>query len=94
MSTLSVEQVRNMSLSECMAESKSRYQKAAEIEQRHPNGVTPDAAEDFGEIKRLLTEVDLIESRTAELEDAGNRKARILDNASKLSKPAAGHSHS
>ena len=92
MSTLTVEQVRNMSLSECLAESKSRYVKAAEIEQRHPNGVTPDAAEDFGEIKRLLTEVDLIETRTSELEEAGNRRNRILDNASKLSKPAAGHS--
>ena len=91
MTALTVEQVRNMSLSECMAESKTRYQKAAEIEQRHPNGVTPDAVEDFGEIKRLLTEVDLIETRTSELEEAGNRKARILDNASKLGKPASGH---
>ena len=91
MTALTVEQVRNMSLSECMAESKTRYQKAAEIEQRHPNGVTPDAVEDFGEIKRLLTEVDLIETRTSELEDAGNRKARILDNAAKLGKPASGH---
>jgi HK97 family phage major capsid protein len=91
MTALTVEQVRNMSLSECMAESKSRYQKAAEIEQRHPNGVTPDAAEDFAQIKALLTEVDLIESRTADLEEAGNRKARILGNADKLGKPAQGH---
>ena len=91
MSTLTVEQVRNMSLSEAMAESKSRYQQAAEIEQRHPNGVTPEHADDFAQIKTLLTEVDLIETRTAELEDAGNRRQRILDNSKRLSKPAAGH---
>jgi HK97 family phage major capsid protein len=91
MSTLTVEQVRNMNLSQCMAESRSRYEKAAEIEQRHPNGVTPDAAEDFAEIKRLLTDVDLIETRTSELEEAGNRKNRIQENAKRLSRPASGH---
>lgn len=88
---LTVEKVRNMSLSECMAESKSRYEKAAAIEQRHPNGVTPDHAEDFAEVKRLLTEIDLIETRTTELEDAGTRRQRILDNAKKLGRPAQRH---
>lgn len=87
---LTVEKVRNMSLSECMAESKSRYEKAADIEGRHPNGVTPDHAEDHAEVKRLLTEIDLIETRTSELEDAGNRKHRILDNTKRLSRPAGG----
>lgn len=88
---LTVEKVRNMSLSECMAESRSRYEKAAEIERRHPNGVTPDAAEDFSEIKRLLGEVDLIETRTQDLEEAGNRTRRIQENAKRLGKPAQGH---
>lgn len=89
---LTVEKVRNMSLSECMAESRSRYEKAAAIEQKHPNGVTPDAGEDFAEVKRLLTEIDLIETRTTELEDAGNRTRRIKDNVNRLSKPAGrGH---
>jgi HK97 family phage major capsid protein len=88
---LTVEKVRNMSLSECMAESRSRYEKAAAIEAKHPNGVTPDAGEDFAEVKKLLTEIDLIETRTSELEDAGNRKTRILDNTKRLSKPAQGH---
>lgn len=88
---LTVEKVRNMSLSECMAESRTRYQKAAEIEGRHPNGVTPDAAEDFAEIKRLLGEVDLIETRTQDLEEAGNRTRRIQENAKRLGKPAQGH---
>lgn len=88
---LTVEKVRNMSLSECLAESRTRYQKAAEIEARHPNGVTPDQAEDYAEVKRLLTEVDLIETRTAELEEAGNRRERILGNAAKLGKPAQRH---
>jgi HK97 family phage major capsid protein len=91
MTALTVEQVRNMTLSECMAESRTRYEKAAAIEAKHPNGVTPDASEDFGEVKRLLTEIDLIETRTSELEDAGNRKQRILDNAAKLGKPAQRH---
>lgn len=88
---LTVEKVRNMSLSECMAESRSRYQKAAEIEARHPNGVTPDAGDDFKESKRLLSEIDLIETRTQELEEAGNRTQRILDNVKRLGKPAQGH---
>lgn len=88
---LTVDKVRNMSLSECMAESRTRYQKAAEIEARHPNGVTPDHAEDYAEIKRLLSEVDLIETRTADLEEAGNRTARIKANAARLSQPAQGH---
>lgn len=88
---LTVEKVRNMSLSECMAESRSRYEKAAEIEARHPNGVTPDHAEDFAEVKRLLGEVDLIETRTQELEEAGNRRDRILKNADRLRKPAQRH---
>lgn len=88
---LTIEKVRNMTLSECMAESRQRYEKAASIEQKHPNGVTPDQAEDFAEVKRLLTEIDLIETRTSELEDAGNRKDRILGNAEKLRKPAQRH---
>lgn len=88
---LTVEKVRNMSLSECMAESRQRYEKAAEIEGRHPNGVTPDAAADFAEVKRLLGEIDLIETRTEELEDAGNRRTRILDNTKRLGKPAQRH---
>jgi HK97 family phage major capsid protein len=85
------EQVRNMSLSECMAESRSRYEKAAAIEGRYPNGVTPDAVDDYAEVKRLLTEVDLIEERTAELEEAGSRKQRILENSKKLTRPVSGH---
>lgn len=89
---LTVEQVRNMSLSECMAESRQRYEKAAEIEKRHPNGVTPDHAEDFAEVKRLLTEIDLIETRTADLEDATARTRRITENAKRLSRPAERHS--
>ena len=88
---LTVEKVRNMSLSECMAESRARYEKAAEIERQYPNGVTPDRVEDYAEVKRLLSEVDLIETRTAELEEAGARKQRILDNAKKLARPVSGH---
>lgn len=88
---LTVEKVRNMSLSECMAESRARYLKCAEMDTRYPNGVTPEHAEDYAEQKRLLAEVDLIETRTAELEDAGNRKQRILDNAKRLARPAQGH---
>ena len=91
MSTLSVEQVRNMSLSEAQAESRARYVKCAAIDAQYPNGVTPEHAEDYAEQKRLLSEVDLIESRTAELEDAASRKARILDNAKRLSRPVEGH---
>lgn len=91
MSTLTIEQVRNMTLAQCMAESKSRYEQCAAIEQRYPNGVTPDKAEDYAQVKALLSEVDLIETRTSELEEAGNRRERILGNVKKLSTPASGH---
>lgn len=88
---LTVEKVRNMSLSECQAESRIRYEKAAEIERQYPNGVTPDRVEDYAEVKRLLSEVDLIETRTAELEDAAKRRERIMGNADRLRRPAQRH---
>jgi hypothetical protein len=79
-----------MSLSECMAESRTRYEKAAEIEGRHPNGVTPDAAADFAEVKRLLGEIDLIETRSR-ARGCGARTRRIQDNTKRLNTPAQRH---
>lgn len=88
---LTVEKVRNMSLSECMAEARKRWESASEIDKKHPNGVTPEHAEDFAESKRLLSEIDLIETRTTELEEAGNRRERITGNVKKYGKPAQRH---
>ncbi|HEX5164237.1 MAG TPA: phage major capsid protein [Thermomicrobiales bacterium] len=88
---LTVEKVRNMNLSQCMAESKSRWEQAAAIEKKYPDGVTPDAGEDYTQTKRLLSEIDLIETRTQELEEAGNRAQRIRDNVAKHSRPVNGH---
>jgi HK97 family phage major capsid protein len=83
----------SMSVTEARAEIALRYQKAAEIENKYPDGLTIDKShEDFNEAKRLLGEIDDLESKLAGLEDAAARKARILGNVDKYTKPSgAGH---
>lgn len=82
----------SMTVSEARAEIALRYQKAAEIENKYPNGLTQDANhEDFAEAKRLLGEIDSLEEKLAGLEDAETRKQRILGNVKKYTQPARGH---
>jgi HK97 family phage major capsid protein len=88
---LTVEKVRNMSLTECLSEGADRWKKAAEIENKYPDGLTQDHAEDYQEAKRLLAELDLIETRTADLEDAAKRKERITERARTATRPAQRH---
>lgn len=82
----------SMSVAEARSEISGLYQKAAEIENRYPDGLTQEANhEDFDEVKRLLTEIDGLENSLAGLEDAAARKARILDNQKHFQKPVRGH---
>ena len=82
----------SMTVSEARAEIALRYQKAAEIETKYPDGLTQERNhEDFAEAKRLLGEIDELESKLAGLEDAEARKQRILDNVKRYTQPARGH---
>jgi HK97 family phage major capsid protein len=82
----------SMSVSEARAEIALRYQKAAEIENKYPDGLTQDKNhEDFAEAKRLLGEIDSLEEKLAGLEDAETRKQRILDTVKRYTQPAGGH---
>ena len=82
----------SMTIAEAQAEIRSLYDRAAEIENRYPDGLTPDAnAADHAEAKRLLGEIDGLEDKLAGLEDAEARKRRILDNQKRLARPSAPH---
>lgn len=82
----------SMTVAEARAEIALRYQKAAEIENKYPDGLTQDKNhEDFAEAKRLLGEIDDLEAKLAGLEDAEARKARILGNVKRYTQPARGH---
>lgn len=82
----------SMTVAEARAEIALRYQKAADIENKYPSGLTQDANhEDFAEAKRLLGEIDSLEEKLAGLEDAETRKARILGNVKKYTEPSRGH---
>ena len=81
----------SMSVAEARAEIAARYQKAADIENKYPDGLTQDKNhEDFNEAKKLLGEIDALESKLAGLEDAETRKQRILGNVKKYTEPARG----
>ncbi len=82
----------SMSVAEARSEIVNLYQKAAEIENRYPDGLTAEVNhEDFNEVKRVLTELDGLEKSLAGLEEAEARKARILDNQKYFQKPAQNH---
>lgn len=92
MTALTVEQVRNMNLPQLHTEIADRWKKAGEIDRKYPNGLTKDdSAEDYEQSKALLADIDLMETRTQDLEEAGNRKQRILASAEKARKPAQRH---
>ena len=82
----------SMSIPEAHAEIRRLYDAAAAIEGKYPDGLTQDdSAEDYAEAKRLLGEIDGLEAKLSGLEDAAARRARILDNQKRLSKPAEHH---
>ena len=82
----------SMTIAEAQAEIRGLYDRAAEIENRYPDGLTEDAnATDYAEAKRLLGEIDGLEDKLSGLEDAEARKRRILDNQKRLSRPSSLH---
>lgn len=82
----------SMSVAEARSEIASLYQKAAAIENKYPDGLTPDVNhEDFNEAKRLLGEIDGLEAKLQGLEDAEARKQRITKNAAEYSQAITRH---
>ncbi len=78
-----------MTVAEARTEIKSLYEKADLIEKKYPEGEITNN-EDLAEVKRLLTEIDGLETRLSGLEDAEARKNRILVGLDRFNRPAPG----
>ena len=76
----------SMTVAEATQEIKTRIQQADAIESKYSD---PEQMpnEDRDQVKRLLDEVDQLETRLAGLEDAESRRRRIQDRLAQLSKP-------
>lgn len=84
----------SMTVTEARAEIRKLYDAAAAIENKYPDGLTADDNhEDYAEAKRLLDEIDGLEQKLAGLEEADERKRRILENQKRLARPAQPHQH-
>jgi HK97 family phage major capsid protein len=92
MTALTVEQVRTMNLPQLHAEIADRWSKAAEIDKRYPNGLTrDDSSDDFDQQKQYLGDIDLMETRTVDLEDARLRSERISGGLKTSRQPSERH---
>lgn len=78
-----------MTIAEARAEIRKNFDKADLIEKRYPDGIIT-STEDETELKRLLTEVDDLETKLSALEDAESRRARIMEGIDRYKTPAPG----
>lgn len=78
-----------MNVAEARSEIKQMFEKADLIEKKYPEGVITNQ-EDEKEVKRLLGEIDGLETKLAGLEDAEQRRNRILAGLDRYNKPAPG----
>lgn len=76
-----------MTVAEARSEIRVLYDKADMIEKRYPDGIFTNT-EDQNEVKRLLTEVDDLETKLSGLEDAEQRRARIMEGVERYAAPA------
>jgi HK97 family phage major capsid protein len=79
----------SMSVSEARTEIKKLFEAASAIESRYPDGDITNN-EDAAEVKRLLTEVDGLEAKLSSLEDAEQRRDRIMAGIERYGRPAPG----
>jgi len=79
----------DMAVSELRSEIKVAFEQADLIEKKYPKGEITNQ-EDMTQVKKLLTDIDAMESHLAVKEDAESRKARILQGVERYNKPAAG----
>lgn len=78
----------SMTIAEARAEIKNLFEQAEKIENKYKNDPTQMPGEDLREVQRLLTEIDGLEEKLAVLENAEERKARILGGLERYNKPA------
>jgi len=76
-----------MTVAEARSEIKNLYEKADLIEKKYPDSEITNG-EDLAEVKRLLVEIDGLESKLSGLEDAEARRNRILGGLDRFNKPA------
>jgi HK97 family phage major capsid protein len=78
-----------MTVAEARSEIKGLYEKADLIEKKYPAGEITNN-DDLAEVKRMLGEIDGLESKLAGLEDAEQRRNRIMAGIERYNKPAPG----
>lgn len=78
-----------MTVAEARSEIKNLFDKADLIERKYPDGIITNR-EDETEVKRLLADIDSLEAKLSGLEDAEQRKNRILSGLERYSRPAQG----
>jgi len=79
--------IQTASLPELNQQIKERYEAADQIEKKY--GTAPiTSADDLAQVKRLLSEIDELEAHRSNLEDAEQRRSRILQGLDKATKPA------
>jgi len=76
-----------MTVAEARSEIKNLFNQADLIEKKYPDGLIANP-EDEKEVKRLLTEIDGLETKLSALEDTEARRSRILGGLDKYTKPA------
>jgi HK97 family phage major capsid protein len=82
----------SMTIPEAHAEIRRLYDAAGAIDKKYPAGLTRDEnAEDYAEVKRLLSEIDGLEEKLSGLEDADAQRRRIAENQKRLRQPVVGH---
>jgi HK97 family phage major capsid protein len=84
---LTAEKLAGMNLAQLRAEAKVRYERAAAIEKKYPDGPITNADEET-EVKDLLRSIDRIEDRLAPLEERDERKERIFSNVKRYNERA------
>ena len=79
----------SMTVAEARSEIKKLYEEADLIEKKYPDGLFTNK-EDEAQVKKLLTDIDGLESKLAMLEDTETRRNRIAASIDRYSKPAPG----
>lgn len=78
-----------MSVADAQKEIKARLEQADLIEKKYPDPETMPN-EDRDQVKKMLDEVDALETKLASLEDAETRRDRIMSSLNRHSQPAKG----
>src|SRR5204863_8515536 len=89
---LTDDKLAGMNLAQLRAEAKVRYERAATIEKKYPDGPISDT-DDEAEVKRLLKGIDGVERYLAPLEEHDERKERIFGNVKRYNERAGRVNH-